>query len=404
MVEFATIKSQHQNTYLDFNATTPLSEDVSKLIPEWLSSWGNPSSIHWHGRGPKKIIRDARSNFAKFIGANIFEVVFTSGGSESNNAVIKGVYRHFKESRELRNEYIFSSVEHPSLIKQIDFLTELGCIVHIVPVSKDGFVDIDFLKNKLSHKTALVSFMTANNETGTIFPISEIAKEAKKFGALMHTDCVQALGKIEIDFSESLIDYASFSGHKFYSLRGAGALYVSKNAPMIKFIEGGGQERGRRGGTENTLAIASLGEMCRLSLTKYPVQDMAKKMENLRDFTEQKIISEIKGIRVTGGKSLRLPNSMSLVIDGIDGESLLMSLDISNFSVSTGAACSSGSPEPSPVLLAMGLSRSEAQSSLRVAFGWSSNKAEAEKFVDTLKSSVARLRDRKVVESRFDYV
>jgi len=241
----------------------------------------------------------------------------------------------------------------------------------------------------LDEKTALVSVMFANNETGNIFPVKELAALAHAKGALFHADCVQALGKIPLNVRDLGVDLASFSGHKFYSLKGSGFLYVRKGVQLESLIHGGGQERHRRGGTENTLAIAALGAMCEL---RSEVAGRALAVHDLRDHLEARVMAEIPGATVTGGASPRLPNTSSLVIPGVDGETLLMNLDMRGFSVSTGAACSSGSPEPSPVLLAMGLTRAEAQSSLRLGLGWGNTRTEIDFFVNELVQVVRHLR------------
>jgi cysteine desulfurase len=282
-----------------------------------------------------------------------------------------------------------STVEHPSVMKTMQHLKDLGVRVDFIPVNRAGRIDMDFYREHLCAETALVSVMYANNETGTIFPIREMAALAHAQGALFHADCVQALGKIPVDVKSLDVDFASFSGHKFYALKGAGFLYAKKGAGFSSLIWGGGQERHRRGGTENTLGIACMGLMAeRLSGLSLKTE----KIRSLRDHMEKRILAEIEGVQITALESARLPNTSSLVIAGVDGETLLMSLDLKGYAVSTGAACSSGNPEPSPVLLAMGLSRAEAQASLRVSLGWENTAQEIEAFVETLKSVIARLR------------
>ncbi|MDX9732104.1 MAG: cysteine desulfurase family protein, partial [Bdellovibrionales bacterium] len=266
-----------------------------------------------------------------------------------------------------------------------------GYDVELVPVDRAGCIRVEDVQSRLRvGETVLVSFMLANNETGVIQPVKEIARIAKEAGALVHTDAVQALGRIPVDVRDLGVDFASFAGHKFYSLRGIGVLYQARHAPLEPLIAGGGQERHRRGGTENTIAIASMGYMCgRMG----ECEERAQAMLELRDLFEARVLSEISETSVTGGESSRLPSTSSLLIPGTDGETLLMSLDMEGFSVSTGAACSSGSPEPSPVLLGMGLTRAEAQCSLRVGLGWSTTREEVEAFVEALKKVVKRLRD-----------
>jgi cysteine desulfurase len=382
--------------YLDHNATTPVSDDVRNHLLEWVESWGNPSSIHGSGRGPKTLLREAREKIAKFIGASPLELIFTAGGSEANNFALKGVFESFQNATSLarsgvgfRNHYLLSAVEHPSLIRTADYLRGRGAQVDFIPVGRDGRIDLEAYGRLLSDDVALVSVMMANNETGHLFPIREMAEMAHAHGALFHTDAVQALGKIPIDVRELNVDLASFVGHKFYSLKGAGVLYSRKGLNLEPLIHGGGQERHRRGGTENALAIAALGMM---SEQKEMVAVKAEEMGKLRDHFEARVLAEIPFVTITGPDAPRLPNTSSLVISGVDGEMLLMNLDIKGFSVSTGAACSSGSPEPSPVLLAMGLSRAEAQSSLRVGLGWSTTLEQIDLFTDALIGVVDHLR------------
>ncbi|MES2854246.1 MAG: cysteine desulfurase family protein [Bdellovibrionota bacterium] len=386
--------SNFTRVYLDHNATTPISDRVRSRVPDWLEHWGNPSSIHQAGRGPKTVMREARSLVAKFLGVNPLELIFTSGGSEANNLALKGIFEDLRLRKSDRNRFVVSSVEHPSIKRTTEYLAAHGVEIVVVPVNRSGEIDRAAYSAAVNEKTALVSIMFANNETGNVFPIKELAAEAHAKGALFHSDCVQALGKIDINLSELGVDLASFSGHKFYSLKGAGVLFAKRGVPIESLIHGGGQERHRRGGTENTLAIAALAAMCEL---KDSVTERAEEMRGLRDYFEARVKKEISEVRITGAESLRLPNTSSLIIPGVDGEILLMNLDLKGFAVSTGAACSSGSPEPSPVLLAMGLSRKEAQSSLRVGLGWSTTRDDVDRFTDTLVDIVKHLR--KIIEA-----
>lgn len=368
--------------YLDHNATTPVDPRILAELPSWAAQWGNPSSIHALGREPKKILRETRRLLGERIGAQSLEIVFTSGASEANSAVILSVWR---ERGHERPHFLASAVEHPSLMKALRAIASEGADVELIPVSREGRLDLEFLRSRVSERTALVSVMSANNETGTIFPVAEVSRLARAHGALVHTDAVQALGKIP--FTVGDVDYASFSAHKIYALKGAGALYARKGAPLSPLIHGGGQERSRRGGTENTLGIAAFGKALELLAADTPAE-----LALVRDHFEARVLAEIPGASVTGAGTARLPGTSSLVLPGVDGETLLMSLDLKGFAVSTGAACSSGSPEPSPVLLAIGLSRAEAQNSLRVSFGRGQTRATADAFVDVLKVVVARLR------------
>lgn len=379
--------------YLDHNATAPLAQQVVEMVPRWLQDWGNPSSIHFAGRGPKTLLRSSRELIANMVNATPLEIVFTSGGSEANNLALKGVFESYQKTglipRPFRNRYLISAVEHPSVRRTAEILRERGAEVELIPVDRNGQIDLNWLAEAIDERTALVSVMLANHETGNLLPLRQIADLAHAKGALLHSDCVQALGKIPVDVRALGVDLASFSGHKFYSLKGCGFLFIRKGATIESLIHGGGQERHRRAGTENLLAIAALGTMCEM---KDDVASRGEFVRTLRDTLEQRVLEEIPGTSLTGAEGARIPNTSSLVIDGVDGETLLMNLDMRGFSVSTGAACSSGSPEPSPVLLAMGLKRSEAQSSLRVGLGWGTSAREVELFVETLKSVVHHLR------------
>lgn len=384
--------SLDERVYLDHNATTPHSLLLKQNWTKLYEATGNPSSIHQDSRIPKTWLRETRQKFANYLGCSTLEIIFNSGASEGNSSVLKSVWNLKQNSRP---EFLISAVEHPSVVKTAQHLESLGAIVHWIPVDRCGQIDLDFIKSKLSARTALVSVMFANNETGSVFPIKDIAALAHGVGALMHSDCVQMLGKFDLSaqvgkLKDFDLDYATFSAHKFYALSGTGIVYIKKTSPWTPLVHGGGQERGRRGGTENILGIAALGIVMEdLSTTAIKVQEMRR----LRDLFEDGVRKEIAQCYVTAGEGVRLSNTSSLVIDQVDGETLLMSLDLKGFSVSTGAACSSGNPEPSPVLLAMGLSREEAQSSLRVSLGWSTSESQIHQFIETLKEVILKLRD-----------
>lgn len=376
--------------YLDHNATTKPLSSVLEQLPIWANQWGNPSSIHYLSRGPKNLLREARAALSELLGCQPFELIFTSGGSESNNLVIKGFFE--AQTDLTRNEYITTQVEHPSVKKSFEILQTRGARVHFLSVNREGVIDLRQYRSLLSSRTALVSVMYANNETGSIFPIAQMAEMAQAAGAKFHTDAVQVLGKLPLRMSDLAVDFATFASHKIYALKGAGVVFARKGARLAQQISGGGQERGRRAGTENILSIAALGHVATLLTEKNYLISRSNLMRELRDDFEKKILERIHGVQITGAGAERLPNTSSLLIEGIDGESLLMNLDLEGVSVSTGAACSSGSPEPSPILLAMGLTRSEAQRSLRVSLGWDTTHSEISKFIDTLEVVVERLR------------
>ena len=340
-------------------------------------------------------MRNARKSVAQLIGAQVLEVVFTSGGSEANNEVLMGVFsainsgKNKKFQQQERNELVVSSVEHPSVMKASAHLAQIGVVVKKIPVNRDGSIDLEVFAQMLSSKTALVSMMFANNETGHMFPIQKMVKIAHEHGAYFHCDAVQALGKCPVDVKKWDVDFASFSAHKFYALKGTGVLYQKKGVIFEPLIHGGGQERGRRAGTENVLSVAAFGEMAK----KYEeIDTRAATMKELRIYLESLLLEQISDIEILGAKGKRLPNTVNALVSGIDGETLLMNLDLEGVSVSTGAACSSGSREPSPVLLAMGFSVAEAQRSLRMSLGWDTSKQELDDFVTILKSVVTRVR------------
>lgn len=381
--------------YLDHNATTPLSDKLKSRWGDLIEIFGNPSSIHFDGRQPKTILRETRQKLSLFLNCSPLEIIFNSGASEGNTTVIKSVFELLSKQR---NEFLVSQIEHPSVIKAFKYIESHGARVHYIPVSRQGQIDLEFIEKKLSSKTALVSVMFANNETGVINPIKKISQMAHENGALMHSDCVQAIGKSNFNFTDLDVDYATFSAHKFYSLKGTGFCYVRKSSPWVPLIHGGGQERSRRGGTENIIGIAALNIVFDEVLSS---QSKIKEMQFLRNLLEEKIKNEISDVQITAAESERVSNTSSLVIQGVDGETLLMTLDLKGFSVSTGAACSSGNPEPSPVLMAMGLKREEAQSSLRVSLGWKTSQKDILKFCDTLKETVLKLRSlNKLEEAR----
>jgi len=374
------------NVYLDHNATTPVHPEVLQKLPVWAEAWGNPSSVHKASRDPKALIRDARKNLSDYFKVHPLELIFTAGGSQSNNLAIKGSLYALQKLG--RTHFITTTVEHPSVMKAFEFLESQGATVDYIPVDKNANLDLEFYKSKLTEKTALVSVMFANNETGAIHPIKEMCALAHAKGAIFHTDAVQGLGKVDIDLQDLGVDLASFSAHKFYSLKGTGVLFQKRGTQLVPLVSGGGQERGRRAGTENTLSIAALGYM----MTKKDlISKENERIRELRNQMEKGILNSISDVRLIENPN-RVPNTSSLFIEGVDGETLLMNLDMHGICVSTGAACSSGSQEPSAVLRAMGYTRKEAQSSLRISLGWQNTPEQLDYFLDVLKKVVERIR------------
>ncbi len=379
--------------YLDHNATTPVAPELLADLPKWGVAWGNPSSVHLAGRKPKQLVRQARKSISKVLAVHPLEIIFTSGGSEANNLAIQSVFtEEWWRKKNKKAEFITSNVEHPSVAKVFDFIESFGAKVHRISLNTKGEFDLDQFKNCLNENTVLVSIMYANNETGACLPIDQIVPMAHSFGALVHTDAVQALGKEDIQLKNLNVDYCSFSAHKVYSLKGAGCLYVKTGVPLGSLIMGGAQERSRRAGTENTLAIASFGQAVE------NIGDLHTRNNHIRKLRDQmeKLISEnIEDCFILSQEAQRLSNTSNVVFSGIDGESLLMNLDLVGIYVSTGAACSSGSSEPSPVLMAMGLNREQAQGSLRLSLGWNTTEFEIITFVKELSRIVQRLRQLK---------
>lgn len=387
----------NQRVYLDNNATTFPSDMLKHRWFEILEISGNPSSVHQEGRLPKTILRDTRKKISELLGCSTLDIVFNSGASEGNSSILNSVFQNLKMTR---NEFLISCVEHPSIMKAAQYLKTQGAVVHFIPVNRQGEIDLDFIRQHLSEKTALVSVMFANNETGIIFPIKEISAMAHSVGALMHSDCVQLIGKHNTKIFKSLdVDYATFSAHKFYSIKGTGFCFIKNTAPWQPLIFGS-QERARRGGTENIAGIAALN----IVLDEFvDIDQKLDKLMSLRDLFEKTVVEKIPDVYITGKNSLRVTNTSSLVIKNVDGDTLLMSLDIKGYSVSTGSACSSGSPEPSSVLMAMGLDRAEAQSTLRISVGWKNTENEINSFIECLAEVVSKLRTMNLNQKNREY-
>ncbi len=378
--------------YLDNNSTTKPDQSLYEKQGLWSGLWGNPSSVHKEGRESKALIRKAREQVASVLKAKPQEITFSSGGSESNNHVIKGVFEFFRTSNPSRNRYIFSSVEHPSVSYLKQWLTDQGAQVITVAVNQDGELDESDYEKVLDDSVALVSMMYVNNETGCIFPIKTLCQKAHEKGALFHCDMVQALGKIDCDMKDLGVDFATFSAHKFYAFKGAGALYMSSQTRLSPLILGGGQEKKTRAGTENIFSIAAFGEICAEKGSS--ILESNKKVEALRNYMEDEFC-KMEGVFVIGKKSPRVSNTSGVFIEGVYGESLVMSMDMKGFSLSFGSACSSGSVSLSPVLSSMGFSEKQIKSSLRVSLSWETTKEDIELFCKTLNEEIVRLRNLK---------
>lgn len=374
--------------YLDHNATTPLHPRVLDAMEPYLKEYhGNPSSLYRPGREAKTAVENARSRIAHCLGCSPSEIVFTAGGTEADNLAIRGI-AHARKSP--GNHIVTSSVEHHAVLHTCKALEEDGYRVTYLPVRKDGRVDPDEVARNLTPETTLVSIMLANNETGAINPVEDIAKIAAERGVLFHTDAVQALGKIPIQIQTLGADVAAFAGHKIYGPKGSGFLYVKQGTPIAPAITGGSHEYGLRAGTENVAGIVGLAEA--VVLASSTLESEAKRLEALRHRLETGISERLSGVRVNSSSAPRVPNTSNFSFQGVDGESIVLALDLEGICVSTGSACSTGDPEPSHVLLAMGLSAREAQGSIRISLGKDTTEAEIDSTVDSLVGAVERLR------------
>ncbi|HSC35323.1 MAG TPA: cysteine desulfurase family protein [Thermodesulfobacteriota bacterium] len=387
--------------YLDYNATTPLDPRVlDAMMPYLGDDFGNPSSIHSFGMRGKGALDRAREQVASLINASPREIVFTSGGSESNNYAVKGVA--LADAGKKGNHLVTTRVEHESVLEAFRFLEKTGFRVTYLGVDASGAIDLDELRDSISDETILVSCIFANNETGTVMPIAEIARIVKEKGAVFHTDAVQAAGKIDINMNEIPADLLTVSAHKFYGSKGAGALYIrdgiNKKVGLLPMIHGGGQERGSRSGTENVPAIAGMGMASEISLRE--MREDERRIRPLRDGLWESLSASIAGIRLNGDMDGLLWNTLNVFIDGVSGDSLSMALDLEGVAVSTGSACSEGKVDPSHVLMAMGLSRTEAASSLRISLGRFTGAREIDTVAEILERAVERIREARGGSSR----
>jgi cysteine desulfurase len=373
--------------YLDHNATTPLRPEVLEvMLPVLREFFGNPSSVHSEGRKARVFLDEAREKVAGLIGANPGEIIFTSGGTESNNLAILGVAL----SREKRNARIITStVEHPSVLNPSKHLEQLGFEIDRLPVNAEGRIDLNQLKDTIQDSTVLISLQHANSEVGTLQDIEKIGELARENSVYFHTDAVQSVGKIPVDVKKLPVDFLSISAHKLNGPKGAGALFMKRGlSALFPTMSGGNQEKKRRGGTENVAGIVGFGKACELARARLDSGEMIS-LANLRDYFFQQIESIISGVELLGDKEYRLPNTLNLSIDGADGETLMIGLDVEGISVSTGSACSSGSSLPSHVLTAMQVPSKRINSSLRFSLGVSNTRDEIELVAKTLARLVS---------------
>lgn len=377
-----------EHVYFDHAATTPVDERVlQKMLPYFTDNFGNPNSQHRFGRRSVTAVDEARDTVASLIGAKPSEIYFTSGGTESDNWAIRGAAHARAEKGK---HLIISAVEHPAMITTAKELEKEGFEVSLAPVDEYGAVDVEKLKSLLRPDTIFVGIMTANNEVGTIQPLAEISGLCRERGILFFTDAVQAAGALKIDVNDPAADLLSFSGHKFYGPKGVGVLYIRSGLKLGKIITGGHQERTMRGGTTNVPAIVGLAEALRLAQEER--EKNAAYVSSLRDRFISRVLHEIPYVKLNGHPQKRLPANANFSFRYIEGESLLFSLDLAGIAVSSGSACSSGSLEPSHVLLAMGLPEGLAHGSIRFSFGKDNTPAQIDYAVDKLKEIVVKLR------------
>ena len=375
--------------YFDYNATTPLApEVVDSVVRATRDQFGNASSVHHFGQQAKAVLDDARSAVATLINADPSEVVFTSGGTESDNFAIRGAAEALEPTG--RRHLVACAIEHEAVLNTLKALARRGWRTTLIPVDQTGIVSPDAVRGLLADDTSLVSVMHANNEIGTIQPVAEIARLAHERGALMHTDAVQSVGKIPVDVRALGIDLLSLSAHKFNGPKGAGALWVKRGTRVQPILTGGKLERSRRAGTENVPAIAGLGVAARLAVDK--IASEGTRVAALRDRLEAGILTAVPGTVVNGTPSLRVPNTTNISFDRVEAESLLIALDLEAIAVSTGSACSSGTLEPSHVLRAMGFPAHRTQNSIRFSLGAMNTEAEIDRVIEVLPRIVEKLR------------
>ena len=373
--------------YLDNNATTQVAQEVmEEMLPYFREYYGNPSSAHTFGGQVGKKIRAAREKVALLLGADPEEIIFTSCGSESDNAAIRSVLELKPEKRHI----ITSRVEHPAIKSLCEHLAVQGYRVTEIPVDSEGHLDMSRYEESLTPDTAIVTIMWGNNETGVIFPVEQAAALAREKGVLFHSDAVQAAGKIPINMKESNIDMLSLSGHKLHASKGVGVIYVRKGVKFTPFIIGGHQEMGRRGGTENTAGIIGLGKACELAVKK--LEEENTRVKSLRDKLEAEILHRVPNTRVNGGKSERLPNTTNISFEFIEGEAILLQMDELGICASSGSACTSGSLQPSHVLRAMGVPFTMAHGSIRFSLSVYNTEEEIDFIVEELPPIIQKLR------------
>jgi cysteine desulfurase len=385
------ISNHTRRVYFDHNATTPARpEVVEAMLPYFRERFGNASSIHFFGQENRDAVDRARTSTADLIGVEPEEVIFTSGGTESDNLAIRGAVRA-RRRLSGASHIVTSDIEHPAVLKTCRDLEGEGCRVSYIPCDGAGVVRLDLLEKALTPDTALVSIMLANNETGVIQPIKEISVLARSCGAVFHTDAVQGAGKIPVDAGELGVDLLSLSAHKFYGPKGVGALYVRRGTVIEPVYTGGSHECGLRPGTENIPGIVGLGEAARIAR-----RELSREMERiggLRERLERGVLERVDDVTVAGRAAPRVPNTSSLVVARVEGEAITLRLSMLGFAISSGSACSSGANEPSYVLVSLGLDPAIAQGGIRISLGAYNTADEVDAFLDSFPKVVARLRE-----------
>ncbi len=374
--------------YLDYAATTPVHPEVLKaMLPYFGDVFGNPSAIYSCGQEARGAVEEARGKVAGLIGARSEEIIFTSGGTEADNLALTGI-AYANEAK--GNHIITAVVEHHAILETCRFLEKRGFKVSYLPVDEQGLVSPDELKRAITPKTVLISVALANNEIGTIQPLAELAAIAREAGVYLHTDAVQAVGRIPVDVSKLKVDLMSMSAHKLYGPKGVGALYIRKGTKIAPIMHGGGQERGRRSGTENTTAIIGFGRAAEIAGRDMAAE--ARRLKQLRDRLIKGILEGIDSSRLNGHPQKRLPNNVNISFDFVEGESIVLNLDLKGICASTGSACSSSSLEPSHVLLALGIPPQQAHGSLRLTLGRWTTDEEVDCVLSVLPPIIGKLR------------
>jgi cysteine desulfurase len=377
--------------YLDYNATAPVEPEVlDAMLPYFSGEFGNASSIHTFGQKARAAVETAREQVAALIGARAQEIFFTSGGTESDNHAIFGIVGSSANAPKSRPHVITSFVEHEAVLNACQALEKQGVDVTYLHVDQDGLIDLEDLRGAIRNESALITIMHANNELGTVQPLEEIGRIAKEADVYFHTDAVQSAGKISIDVNQFQLDLLSLSGHKIYAPKGVGALYVRGGTRLKQLLYGGHHQRGMRPGTENVAGIVGLGKAAEIA--RQSLANDAKRLSALRDQLEHGLLHRVPHSRINAARAPRTPNTANLVFPGVEGEALLIALDLKGLACSTGAACSSGAVEPSHVLTAIGLPAEDARASLRFSLGRHTTQADIDFTLQVVPAVVAQLR------------